>query len=153
MSKMFFSNSRTYFKNNSKLVLTIGNIGSGIGLIIIGSIHWLIEVYPNHEFLLITTVIIGILLVGLSHGFIHAPVVSYVVETENAALVGKATMAATYRFIERVRHIMRPYLANMLLVYKGNTHIEMLKNIGFVLITFGIIFIISTQHSLNHKAK
>jgi len=142
-----------YFKNNSKLILTIGNIGSGIGLIIIGSIHWLIEVYPNHDFLLIITVIIGILLVGLSHGFIHAPVVSYVVETKNAALVGKATMAAAYRFIERVGHIMGPYLAYLLLVDNGNTHIEMLKNIGLFLISFGIIFIISTKYSLNNKAK
>jgi len=142
-----------YFKNKTKLILSIGNIGSGIGLIIIGSIQWLLEIYPNHEFVLIITVIVGILLVGLSHGFIHAPVVSYVVETENAAVVGKATMAATYRFIERIGHIMGPYLAYLLLVNNGITQIEMLKVLGFLLITFGVIFIIPMQNIINHKIK
>ena len=151
----------TYFEFKAKLVLFIGNVGSGIGLIVIGSLHWfqqseyVLELsLQNQEFILAFVIMCGVLLVGLSHGFIHAPIVSYVVQSKNSQLVGKATTAATYRFIERIGHIMGPYLAFLLLLNNdGSTKIEVLIIIGSFIVFFGFIFLANKNIFSNEANK
>ena len=42
------------------------------------------------------------LLIGAAHGFINAPVVTFVAESQLAQQIGTSTATATYRFLERM---------------------------------------------------
>ncbi len=58
----------------------------------------------------------GIALVGIAHGFINAPVVTYVADSQLAAKIGATTATATYRFAERAGHIMGPVIMGQLFI-------------------------------------
>ena len=58
--------------------------------------------------------LIGIGMVGVAHGFINAPVVTFVADSELAHRIGAGTATATYRFVERLGHIMGPVIMGIL---------------------------------------
>ncbi|PZU95000.1 MAG: hypothetical protein DI527_01880 [Chelatococcus sp.] len=53
-------------------------------------------------------VVAGIIIVGIAHGFINAPIVTHVADTEAAAVIGPTSAAATYRLFERIGHVLGP---------------------------------------------
>ncbi len=56
----------------------------------------------------------GILITGLAHGLINAPVVTYIADSELANRIGPSTATATYRFMERLGHVAGPLIASHL---------------------------------------
>lgn len=88
---------------------------AGLGLIAYGGSHTLnltADASVNPTFILI----LGIALVGIAHGFINAPVVTYVADSQLAAKIGATTATATYRFAERAGHIMGPVIMGHLFI-------------------------------------
>lgn len=133
-----------------ELVLFIGCVGSGLGLMLIGYQPWLMQLEvvsiltnSQQHMVLIAIILSGVMLVGLSHGFIHAPIVSHVAESKKARLVGKATTAAAYRFLERLGHVAGPSLAALLLLNSDDTvNITSLVTLGMSIIVFGLVFML-----------
>ncbi|OUS30279.1 hypothetical protein A9Q99_07345 [Gammaproteobacteria bacterium 45_16_T64] len=138
-----------------ELILFIGCVGSGLGLILIGQQEVLLQLpfvtllsLQMQNVVLIGVILTGVLLIGLSHGFIHAPIVSHVAESKNARIVGKATTAAAYRFLERLGHVAGPSLAAFLLLNSDDTvDIKALSNLGAMIIVLGLIFMLLNYFS------
>ncbi|PAJ75208.1 hypothetical protein CJF42_06040 [Pseudoalteromonas sp. NBT06-2] len=144
------------FLNYVSLMLFLGCLGSGLGLIMLGMLGQLAthqEMLVGKSFKLTAVILVSVLLIGIAHGLIHAPIVTHVVRSKSALLVGQATTAATYRFLERLGCIAGPVLASLILVnHDGTMNIELLVLVGFSIIVCGIIFI-WPNISFNKKLK
>lgn len=55
-------------------------------------------------------ILAGVVMVGLAHGLINAPVVTHVAETKVADALGAGNVAATYRLVERFGHMLGPVI-------------------------------------------
>jgi hypothetical protein len=85
--------------------------------------------------------ITGVVIVGIAHGFINAPVITNVVQSELAAQIGENSVAATYRFLERIGHVMGPLLVGQLFLHWGQSP-HVVSWIGVASAMFGILFIL-----------
>ena len=88
--------------------------------------------------------LIGIALVGIAHGFINAPVVTFVADSELAHKIGAGSATATYRFVERAGHIMGPVLMGVLFTMFDDPWAAL----GFVagaIAILGMFFLVSAQ--------
>lgn len=130
-------------------ILFFGCIGSGAGLVLIGQQNWflgldIVSQLTDHaqNIVFIMVILIGVLTIGISHGLIHAPIISHVVKSKKATLVGKATTGAAYRFLERLGHVSGPALAAILLFNSDNTvRVESLTTVGIGVTLLGILFV------------
>jgi hypothetical protein len=96
-----------------KNILFLGALLSSAGLLAIGA-GGHIEV----PFWSVCTIAAGVCLVGIAHGFINAPVVIHVSDAEVSAKLGAPAVAATYRLVERIGHVVGPgIMGQMLLVF------------------------------------
>ena len=57
----------------------------------------------------------GIAIVGVAHGLINAPVVTHVADTGVAARIGAGPVAAAYRFLERLGHVLGPVIVALIM--------------------------------------
>jgi MFS family permease len=123
-------------KRNTSSVLLSGAIMSGLGLMLVG----LMGAKMIGEGQLSTAVaIVGIVLVGIAHGFINAPVVTHVGISELAGRIGAAPATTTYRFLERAGHISGPFLVSQLfLIWGQGPHI--IGWIGVFITMLGLLF-------------
>ncbi len=122
-------------------VLFWGAAISGIGLMLVGMIDWTpIAMAPNSSTLVTIVLITGIAIVGIAHGFINAPVVTHIAESELAGRIGESAATATYRFLERVGHIAGPIVVGQLFLWYGQ-EAEILGWIGAYIFVAGLIFI------------
>ena len=123
-------------KRNTNSVLLSGAIMSGLGLMLVG----LMGAKIIGEGQLSTVVaIVGIVLVGVAHGFINAPVVTHVGISELAGRIGAAPATTTYRFLERAGHISGPFLVSQLfLIWGQGPHI--IGWIGVFITMLGLLF-------------
>ena len=83
---------------------------------------------------------VGVALVGIAHGFINAPVVTYIADSNLAASIGATTATATYRFLERVGHVAGPIIVGQLLLWVENPW----HAVGFTaaaVVLLGLVFI------------
>jgi predicted MFS family arabinose efflux permease len=100
-------------------VLTAGAAVSGLGMIVVGQTEWgsLDSMYGQ----LLPTVIIalGVMIVGMAHGCVNAPVVTHIAELKLAQRIGVDATTATYRFLERVGHIAGPIVAGQMFLMLG----------------------------------
>ena len=85
--------------------------------------------------------IIGVAIVGMAHGFINAPVVTHVADSELATEVGASSLTATYRFLERLGHIAGPIIIAQLFVLWGQNAL-LLCWIGAAILLCGILFLL-----------
>lgn len=95
-------------------LLTAAGLGT-ISLVGISSIiNWSTNSIP-------ATLIImaGVIMVGLAHGLVNAPVVTHVAETKVASSLGAANVAATYRLVERFGHMLGPVIMGQMFLYFG----------------------------------
>ena len=120
-------------------VLFWGTVISSIGLVLIGLIDWT----PLSAASTTATVvlIIGVAIVGMAHGFINAPVVTHVADSELATEVGASSLTATYRFLERLGHIAGPIIVAQLFVLWGQNAL-LLCWIGAAILLCGILFLL-----------
>ena len=122
-------------------VLFWGAAISGIGLMMVGLIDWApIANAPNSSTLVTIVLVTGIAIVGIAHGFINAPVVTHIAESELAGRIGESAATATYRFLERVGHIAGPIVVGQLFLWYGQ-EAEILSWIGAYILVAGLIFI------------
>ena len=97
-------------------MLVIGMVLSGLGMMVVGAGG------GAEEFAGATTALIatGVLLLGLSHGFINAPVITHVAQGDLAQAIGGAQAAGLYRILERAGHVAGPALAGQMLLATGS---------------------------------
>jgi len=123
--------------SNTESVLFWGAAISGIGLVLVG----LMGSRAVGEGLLSTVVVVtGVVVVGLAHGFINAPVVTHVAHSELAGRIGATPVTATYRFLERVGHIAGPFVVGQLFLVWGQSP-QILAWIGVATAALGLLFL------------
>jgi len=120
---------------NTKRILFLGMLGAGIGLGLIGAMSTPASV----PFLGALLVLAGMLILGLSHGFIHAPIVTHITETPSARALGQAGVASFYRFLERIGHVTGPLIVSGVLVALNESTLS-ISLIGIAVVVFGFLF-------------
>jgi len=130
-------------KTNS--ILCWGAVISGVGLILVGlsGLDRLAEL-PNSHLLINLLLIVGVVMVGVAHGFVNAPVVTHIADSRLAGRIGANSATAIYRFLERIGHAAGPILVGQLLLVGGQSPAAM-SWAGAAIILFGIIFFIRTE--------
>lgn len=121
------------------VLLFWGALGSGVALVLMGLVTS--QFVAGAVVLRSAVLVCGILLLGLAHGFIHAPIVTHIAYTHAAQVIGKSTSSSIYRFLERIGHVIGPLIVGHMLVlnqYDAKT----LSYIGFCLMVFGLAFIL-----------
>ena len=90
----------------------------------------------------IVWVTVGITLLGVFHGLIHAPIIDHVAASRAAEKYGRASTVANYRFLERVGQIIGPPLAAALLISGNNqTVIANLLYFGLAMLVAALLFV------------
>lgn len=124
-------------------ILFWGSVTSGLGLLLIGLIDWPpLGAGPNGSAWNTATLIIGVATVGIAHGFINAPVVTHVADSELAKRVGTSSLTATYRFLERLGHIAGPIIVSQLFLLWGQSALVLVW-VGAVIALCGFLFLFS----------
>lgn len=98
---------------SSKWALCLGNVIAALSLVVLGVAFALED--AGYTVYVATA---SMLVMGISHGFINAPVVTHVVSstTGNSA----NSVASTYRFLERLGHVMGSVVVGQLIASFGN---------------------------------
>ena len=97
-------------------------------------------------------VVIGVIIIGIGHGFINAPVITQVTESKISGRLGAGSVAATYRLLERAGHTTGPMIVGQVAVLTGSGTLA-LGWIGGVLIAFGTAFAVSLQIDKGSRAE
>jgi len=127
----------------ARQALTIGALVAGGGMLIVG-LTGLAEApaFLKTGTLEPVTIGVGIFLLGLAHGFINAPVISYVASTPLAQEMGANQVSSLYRVLERVGHVAGPALAGQLLFMTGGGPIA-IGWAGAAMVVLGILFLLT----------
>jgi predicted MFS family arabinose efflux permease len=121
-------------------VLSGGMLLGSLGLVAIGLLGLLGQQWAtDHAVLMSLGLVVGVLAVGLGHGAINAPVVTYVANTNLAKNAGVVTTTSLYRVIERVGHVVGPMIVGQLLILSGQS-VLLVGWIGAALLLFTILF-------------
>jgi hypothetical protein len=83
--------------------------------------------------------ITGLTTLGLAHGFIHAPIVTYITDSQTAGVLGKSSAASLYRLLERIGHVIGPILVGQLLLLNQESAFT-ISWIGIATIVSGLVF-------------
>jgi predicted MFS family arabinose efflux permease len=134
LGSSIFSSRLADKSQNAKFVLQIGTFMSAIGLILMGSSGSF-----EGDFFKTISIISGILILGIAHGFIHAPIVSYITEAKCTDKIGVFTTVAIYRFVERMGHAMGPIVLSSVLIF-SNQNMVAIQFTGVVILIFGLLF-------------
>jgi predicted MFS family arabinose efflux permease len=122
---------------NTEGVLFWGAIMSGAGLMLMGLMS---PRYLGSEVAGTSVMIAGTILVGIAHGFINAPVVTHVGESELGKRIGAIPVTTSYRFLERGGHIAGPIIIAQIFLVAGQDA-TILVWIGVVIAGLGVMFI------------
>jgi hypothetical protein len=128
---------------NTTSILFWGSTISGIGLLLIGLSGWTgFDEWSNGGTLANMATISGVLIVGIAHGFVNAPVITRVADSRLASKIGANSVTAAYRFLERVGHIAGPIIVGQLFIFAGNST-AVVTWVGICIVVSGVIFILS----------
>ncbi len=107
---------------DARTVLFQGTVLSGIGLLLVaGAGVYAAELAVQYGDAASTVaLVLGIGLIGVAHGFINAPIVTYVSGTQLATSIGPAAATSTYRFLERIGHVAGPMLVGQMFLWFSN---------------------------------
>ena len=123
--------------SNSEQVLFWGAILSGAGLVMMG---FMSPAHLGNGQLGTSVMIAGTILVGFAHGFINAPVVTHVGQSELGTRIGAIPVTTSYRFLERAGHIAGPIvIAQVFLVFGQDANV--LVWIGAGIAFLGFLFV------------
>ncbi|MEL6287798.1 MAG: MFS transporter [Pseudomonadota bacterium] len=131
---------------NARNVLFQGAVLSGVGLLLIGVSGGLDTAAETAGYVSTGLLVIGVALLGIAHGFINAPVVTFIADSDLADRIGQSTATATYRFLERIGHVAGPVVVGQLLIwtaYDWNT----ISVVGLVIAMFAFIFILTAENT------
>jgi hypothetical protein len=87
-----------------------------------------------------SVVVVAVLVVGLAHGFINAPVVTHVGQTALAKRIGANPTTTAYRFLERGGHVMGPVLLSQFFLIWGQGA-PVIGAIGLAITMLGLVFV------------
>jgi drug/metabolite transporter (DMT)-like permease len=122
---------------NSEMVLFVGAIMSGVGMVMVGFMG---SPVVGSGFLSTAVIVVAVLIVGLAHGFINAPVVSHIGQSALAQRIGANPTTTAYRFLERGGHITGPLLLSQLFLFWGQGP-YIIGSIGIALVILGLLFV------------
>lgn len=128
-----------------KLILFWGTQSSGLGLLLMGLMEWAPYFLQEIPFIQTIVLFVGILILGLGHGFIHAPVVTYIANTSVATALGRGITTSVYRFLERLGHVIGPILVSQMLLLNDQNSTVM-SWIGGITILFGLLFLLLSKN-------
>ncbi len=121
---------------NLRKILFRGNQGSGIGLVLIG-----LTGLPGIDAWAEPLMALGAIVLGLSHGFIAAPITTHISGTRTAKILGAGPSISVFRVFERAGNILGPLIVGQLLVLGGyNTMV--ISFLGVFIILCGFLFLI-----------
>lgn len=103
-------------------VLAFGAAVSGLGMISVG----MSESSPLLEGVLsgaLPTLVVtaSVIVIGIAHGCVNAPVVTHIADLELARKIGVNSTTAAYRFLERFGHIAGPIITGQLFLLMGTS--------------------------------
>ncbi|MGI9449148.1 MAG: MFS transporter, partial [Geminicoccaceae bacterium] len=125
---------------DTRFVLMVGGLLSGVGLCIISYLGWSWFADIAYGNVLETVVlVVGILLLGVAHGLINAPIVSHVATLKLGEQIGVSALTATYRFLERVGHIAGPLIVGQIFIF-GGEQASVIAWIGISVAVLGLLF-------------
>jgi predicted MFS family arabinose efflux permease len=137
---------------NTRVILVWGTVLTAAGLFTIASYGWEpIATLPQASTLATVLTVIGIAMVGIAHGFINAPVVTHVTETEVARRFGSGQVGAGYRFLERAGHTLGPIFMGQLFTHFGIGHAAF-AFAGLIVLLLGLIFLITSRAEAAHNS-
>lgn len=120
-------------------VLFVGAFVSGIGLILIGLIGWQAVTSSSYRFLPALLLSAGIIVLGVAHGCIHAPIVTHISNTHAADMLGRSTTASLYRFLERIGHMSGPLLVSLMLLLTRGSALA-IAWLGVAVVSLSLLF-------------
>lgn len=122
--------------------LFLGAVLSGAGLVMIGLTGATPLANQGDGSVFSTVMLIaGVAMVGVAHGYINAPVVTHVANSELAAATGETSATAAYRFLERIGHVAGPFIVGQLFILSGQDPI-VIAWIGGAIALLGVLFLI-----------
>ncbi len=92
----------------------------------------------------------GVIIVGVAHGFINAPVVTHVAHSRLAAQLGANPVTSTYRFLERIGHVMGPMLIGQSFLIWG-VNLQLIAWSGLIVVVFALLFTVSAASPSRRK--
>ena len=119
--------------------LFIGTVGAGIGLIMVGFMDSASFLGGPGSPLATVFVTIGMIVLGVSHGFIIAPIITHVANSSAAATLGRPTTTSLYRLLERLGHMTGPIIVSQLLFLNSESS-STIAWIGIATIALGVLF-------------
>jgi MFS family permease len=119
----------------SGATLVAGGLISAISLFALGSTG----LWSLPPLLEAGVIVGGVFLLGLAHGCINAPIITYVGTTGAAEQLGVNGATALYRMVERVGHALGPILAGQLLLITANSPVAWLW-MGGVMLACTLLF-------------
>ncbi len=126
----------------SRAALLVGAALAGLGMIGLTAIDWAGFVgLPFGETLRVVAIVLAMLVIGVGHGFINAPVVAYVSSLAVAQRVGISRLTASYRFLERIGHVAGPLLVGLFFQLYGESG-EALFWLGLGLTSLILLFVL-----------
>jgi predicted MFS family arabinose efflux permease len=125
---------------STESVLFWGAAISAMGLILIGMMG---SPMVGNGGLSTSIIIAGVIIVGIAHGFINAPVVTHVAHSALAEQIGANPVTTTYRFLERTGHVAGPFLVGQFFLIWGQGP-QVLIWIGIATAILGFLFLVRT---------
>lgn len=122
-------------------ILLLGTIGSGIGLMLIGLMGREEVLSAAIPFLGTFVLIGGMTVLGLSHGFINAPIITHIAGSQVASKIGRASTISLYRFLERIGHVLGPVIVGQMLIFNNHASFT-ITWIGGATFIFALLFFI-----------
>jgi hypothetical protein len=119
-----------------------GGALAGLGIIGLTAIDWSGFLgLPFGEPLRVVAILVAMLVIGIGHGLVNAPIVAYVSSLAVAREVGVPGLTAAYRFLERIGHVAGPLLVGLFFQLYGEGG-EALFWLGLVLTSLLLLFLL-----------
>ena len=122
---------------NTERILFIGAVLSGGGLAAIGLIN---SPLLSGNWSATALLIVAVTTVGIAHGFINAPVVTHVGQSELSKRIGAVPVSTAYRFLERSGHVAGPLLLSQLFLLFGQGP-NVISGFGIAVAMLGVAFV------------
>jgi predicted MFS family arabinose efflux permease len=139
-----FASQRTDKAISAEKILFQGVVMSAAGLTLFAVVSWIN--WQSHYVAGTLIILAGAVLVGFAHGCINAPIVTHVTNTSTASTIGVTNVAAGYRLMERVGHVIGPMLVGQIFLM-GGAEWWVLGWIGAAIFLMGALFLSPDHHS------
>lgn len=134
----------------TRAALLVGAALAGLGMIALTAVDWAGFVgLPFGETLRVVAIVLAMLVIGIGHGLINAPIVAYVSSLPIAQRVGIAGLTASYRFLERIGHVAGPLLVGLFFQLYGEGG-QALFWLGVVLTSLMLVFVLVGRDRERH---